>query len=52
MPIYHTTQIRARTFEPGKLPGNSVTVSYIQLSPNVLGWSSRWRGKTVGCRRS
>jgi len=40
MPIYHTTQIRARTFEPGKLPGNSVTVSYIQLSPNVLGWSS------------
>src|SRR6266540_2118806 len=38
--INQTTQIRARAFEPGKLPGTPVTVSYIQLGSDVLGWSS------------
>jgi len=38
--IPHTTQIRARAFEPGKLPGTPVTANFIRLSTNVLGWSS------------
>ncbi|MFM1769208.1 MAG: hypothetical protein RJA22_1737 [Verrucomicrobiota bacterium] len=38
--IPHTTQIRARAFEPGKLPGTPVTVTYVQINNDVANWSS------------
>jgi len=38
--VPHTMQVRARTFEPGKLPGNPVTLSFVQLAGNMRGFSS------------
>jgi hypothetical protein len=40
IPITVTTQIRARTFQPGLLPGTPVTASYIQIAPNLSSFSS------------
>lgn len=35
-----TMQVRARAFEPGKLPGTPVTASYIQIAANAVNFSS------------
>ena len=38
--IDRTTQVRVRTFEPNKLPGTPVSVTYIHISPNVVDFTS------------
>lgn len=38
--ISGTMQVRARAFEPGKLPGSPVTASYIQLNSNAVSFTS------------
>ncbi len=38
--IDRTTQVRVRTFEPNKLPGTPVSVTYLQISPNVVDFTS------------
>ncbi len=38
--IDRTSQIRARAFEPGKLPSTPISVTYIQISPNLVNFSS------------
>jgi hypothetical protein len=40
IPINVTTEVRARAFETGRFPSTPLTQSYIQLSPNVVGFSS------------
>jgi hypothetical protein len=40
IPIAQTTQIRARAFEPGKLPGTPVSVTFIQIDPLVADFTS------------
>ncbi|HXJ71569.1 MAG TPA: CotH kinase family protein, partial [Candidatus Dormibacteraeota bacterium] len=40
IPINQTTQIRARAFEPNKLPSTPVSVTYIQIDQTVLNFSS------------
>jgi hypothetical protein len=38
--ITATTQIRARTFETGRLPGEIITFTYIQIGTDMLSFSS------------
>ena len=38
--LTNTTQIRARTFEPGQYPGAVRSETYLRLNPNVLNFSS------------
>ena len=38
--INQTTQIRARAFQTGKLPGTPITASYIQISQNLADFTS------------
>jgi len=38
--IDQTTQVRARAFETGKLPSTPLSVSYIQIGPSVVNFSS------------
>jgi len=38
--IDQTTQVRARAFEPGKLPGTPSSESYIHIGPSVVNFSS------------
>src|SRR5262249_40557339 len=40
IPIQMTTEIRARAFEPGKLPSTPVTVTFIQIAANLTSFSS------------
>ncbi|HYV30507.1 MAG TPA: CotH kinase family protein, partial [Candidatus Binatia bacterium] len=40
IPINLTTQIRARAFEPGKLPSTPLTFTYIQISTNLVNFTS------------
>jgi hypothetical protein len=40
IPVNATMQVRARAFEPGKLPSTPVTWTFIQISPTLVNFSS------------
>jgi len=40
IPINLTTQVRVRVFEPGKLPSEPMSVTYIQISPDLTSFTS------------